>query len=144
MNNSLDSRRPILLVEDNPLDIDLTKRAFKKRHFLNPLSIARDGEEALACIERWEQGDPIPLLILLDLKLPKVDGLEVLRQIKAHATFHVIPVVVLTSSSEDKDIETAYEYGANSYIVKPVDFDKFLQVATDIEIYWLATTTLPR
>lgn len=139
-----DSRRPILLVEDNPLDIDLTKRAFKKKNFINPIEVARDGEEALAYIEKWRSGMPLPLIILLDLKLPKVDGLEVLRQLKAHDVFRVIPIVVLTSSSEDKDIKTAYAYGANSYIVKPVDFNKFLEVASEIEIYWIATTTLPR
>ena len=144
VNNMTDRYRPILLVEDNPLDVDLTIRAFKKKHFINPITIARDGEEVLDYIEKWETGKPLPLIILLDLKLPKVDGLEVLRCLKAHSEFKMIPVVVLTSSTEDKDIETAYRYGANSYIVKPVNFDKFLEVATEIEIYWLATTTLPR
>ena len=143
MKNNDDSRRAILLVEDNPMDVDLTKRAFKKQRLINPVEVARDGEEALAYIEKWEKGSPLPLIILLDLKLPKVDGLEVLRQLKAHDELRVVPVVVLTSSSEDRDIQTAYLRGANSYIVKPVDFDKFLKVATDIEIYWLATTTLP-
>ena len=84
------------------------------------------------------------MIVLLDLKLPKIDGLEVLRQIKNNEEFKTVPVVVLTSSSEDIDIKTAYQYGANSYIVKPVDFEKFLAVASEIEIYWLATTTLPR
>jgi CheY-like chemotaxis protein len=142
--NKTDSRRPILLIEDNPIDIDLTKRAFKKKNFINPIEIARDGEEALAYIEKWSSGEPLPLIILLDLKLPRIDGLEVLRQLKAHDEFRMLPVVVLTSSSEDRDIKTAYAYGANSYIVKPVDFGKFLQVASEIEIYWIATTTLPR
>ena len=144
MPNSTDSHRPILLVEDNPLDIDLTKRAFKKKNFIHPINIARDGEEALAYIDKWEAGEPLPFIILLDLKLPKIDGLEVLRRLKTHDDFRVIPVVVLTSSSEDKDVQIAYKHGANSYIVKPVDFDKFLKVASDIEMYWLATTTLPR
>ena len=144
MENNADSRRPILLVEDNPMDIDLTKIAFKKRKFINPLIIARDGEEALEFIQRWEKGEPLPLIILLDLKLPKIDGLEVLRQLKNNEKFKMIPVVVLTSSSEDRDIKTAYQYGANSYIVKPVDFEKFMAMASEIEIYWLATTTLPR
>lgn len=144
MTSTIESRRSILVVEDNPLDIDLMKRAFKKQHFLHPVTVARDGEEAVAYIENWAKGEPLPLIILLDLKLPRIDGLEVLRQLKAHEDFRVVPVVVLTSSSEDKDIETAYKYGANSYIVKPVDFDKFLKVATEIEVYWLDTTTLPR
>lgn len=142
--NNIDSHRSILLIEDNPLDIDLTKRAFKKRHFINPITVARDGEEALAFIEKWEKEEPLPLIILLDLKLPKVHGLEVLRHLKRHDDFRVIPVIVLTSSSDDSDIKTAYELGASSYIVKPVDFDKFLKVVTNIEIYWLATATLPR
>ncbi|MBT3367712.1 MAG: response regulator [Nitrospina sp.] len=144
MQNNTDSHRPLLLVEDNPLDVDLTKRAFKKRHFINPIEVVRDGEEALDFMKRWEKGDPLPLIVLLDLKLPKVDGLEVLRQFKTHDDFSVVPVVVLTSSSEDHDIERAYKLGANSYIIKPVDFDKFVSVASEIEIYWLATTTLPR
>lgn len=143
MMETSNSHRPILLVEDNPLDLDLTRRAFIKRKFLNPIEVARDGEEALAFIPRWDKGDPLPLIILLDLKLPKVNGLEVLKVIKEHPTYKVIPVVVLTSSSEDKDIQTAYRLGANSYIVKPVDFDKFLSVVSEIEVYWLATTTIP-
>ena len=144
MGNNIDSRRPILLVEDNPLDLDLAIRAFKKRRFINAIDVARDGEEALEYIDRWEKGYPLPLIILLDLKLPKVDGLEVLRRIKKHERFCMVPVVVLTSSSEDKDIETAYKLGANSYIIKPVDFESFVKVTAEIEIYWIATTTLPR
>ncbi len=135
--------RPVLLVEDNPLDLDLTIRAFKRQHLLNPIEVARDGEEALAWINRWEKGEPWPLIVLLDLKLPKVDGLDVLRQLKKHPKLSVIPVVVLTSSGETRDVETAYRLGANSYIIKPVDFDKFLKVASEIELYWLATTRLP-
>ena len=140
----MNSQKPILLVEDNPLDIDLTIRAFKKRNLANPIEVARDGEEALALIPRWEAGEQTPLIILLDLKLPRVNGLEVLQVVKEHPKFKVIPVIVLTSSSEDKDIATAYQLGANSYIVKPVDFDKFITVASEIEIYWLATAKLPR
>jgi CheY-like chemotaxis protein len=128
--------KPILIVEDNPMDVDLTIRAFKRRKVANPIEIARDGEEALAWFPRWEAGKPQPVVILLDLKLPKVDGLEVLRQLKSHATFRKIPVVVLTTSSEDRDVQAAYQLGANSYIVKPVDFEKFLEVALHIELYW--------
>jgi len=136
--------RPVLLVEDNPIDVDLTKRAFARRKLTNPIEVARDGEEALAYIPRWKAGEPTPLLILLDLKLPRVSGLEVLTQWKAQAISRAIPVVVLTSSAEDKDIQAAYELGANSYIVKPVDFSKFLDVAAQIELYWCALNEPPQ
>lgn len=130
------TNRPILLVEDNPMDVDLTLRAFKKRNLANPVEIARDGEEALDWLKKWEGGAPLPAIVLLDLKLPKVDGLEVLRQIKAHPVYRSVPVVILTTSSQDGDIRRAYEIGANSYIVKPVEFDKFMEVAVQIEMYW--------
>lgn len=136
--------RPILLVEDNPVDIDLTLRAFTRRKLTNPVHVARDGEEALAWLARWEAGEPLPLVILLDLKLPRVHGLEVLAQWKTNPLSRNIPVVVLTSSSEDRDIAAAYKLGANSYIVKPVDFDKFLEVADQIELYWCVTNIPPR
>ena len=144
MNPNNHPEGPILLVEDNPMDIDLTLRAFKKEGLTNPIEVARDGEEALSFIPRWEAGDPMPLIVLMDLKLPKVNGLEVIRSFKVHPQFKVIPIVVLTSSSEDKDIKTAYQYGANSYIVKPVDFEKFAAVAAEINLYWIGTTVLPR
>lgn len=136
--------QPILLVEDNPVDLDLTQRAFKRKRFGNPVEIARDGEEALAWIARWEAGEPVPAVILLDIKLPKVNGLEVLRRLKAHERFRRIPVVMLTSSSENVDLETAYELGANSYIVKPVDFGKFMEVAEQIELFWCVLNRAPR
>jgi CheY-like chemotaxis protein len=107
--NHNDPTRPILLVEDNPMDVDLTVRAFKKRNIANPIQIARDGEQALAWWPHWEAGEPLPAVIL-----PKVHGLEVLRQIKAHSQFAAIPIVVLTSSSEDRDIKAAYQLGVNS------------------------------
>jgi CheY-like chemotaxis protein len=135
---------PILLIEDNPIDLDLTRRAFSRRNLVNPIEVARDGEEALEMINTWEAGRPLPLIILLDLKLPRVDGLDVLRQIKSHPKFHSIPVIILTTSGEDRDVHDAYEIGANSYIVKPVDFDKFVEVASQIEIYWCALNTAPR
>jgi CheY-like chemotaxis protein len=138
------SARPILLVEDNPVDVDLTLRAFSRRRLVNPIEIARDGEEALAWLPRWEAGTPLPLVVLLDLKLPKVDGLEVLRQFRAHSVSRVIPVVVLTTSSEDSDIRTAYDCGVNSYIVKPVVFEKFSEVAAQIELYWCLLNQPPR
>ena len=128
--------RPILLVEDNPMDVDLTLRAFKRRRVTNNILVARDGEEALAWLPRWEAGEPWPAVILLDLKLPKIDGLEVLRQIRAHPRLQVIPVVVLTTSAENADVQAAYRLGANSYIVKPVEFEKFMEVIESIELYW--------
>lgn len=135
--------KPILLVEDNPMDVDLTLRAFKRRRVTNPVQVARDGEEALAWIPRWEAGEPVPAVILLDLKLPRVDGLEVLRQLKSHPTLRVIPVVVLTTSAEHADVSTAYQLGANSYIVKPVEFEKFMDVSEKIDIYWTVVNQPP-
>ncbi len=134
---------PILLVEDNPMDLDLTLRAFSKKKFSNQVHIARDGEEALAFIPRWEAGEALPAVILLDINLPKVNGLEVLRQLKAHERFRRIPVVVLTSSREDKDLKTAYDLGVNSYIEKPVSFNKFMEVAEQIELYWCVLNERP-
>lgn len=136
--------RPVLLVEDNPVDLDLTLRAFSRRNLINPVLVARDGEEALAWVPKWENGEPVPLVILLDLKLPRVNGLEVLTRLKSIPVSRSIPVVVLTSSAEDRDITEAYRLGTNSYIVKPVDFEKFLEVTAQIEIYWCATNTPPR
>jgi CheY-like chemotaxis protein len=130
------SLRPILLVEDNPVDIDLTRRAFKRRSLLSPLQVARDGEDALAQLTSWEHGQPVPAVILLDLKLPRVGGLEVLRRIRAHPRFGTLAVVVLTSSAEMSDVQAAYAAGASSYIVKPVDFDRFVSVCQQIEEYW--------
>jgi len=130
--------RPLLLVEDRAVDIDLTIRALEKRRLLNPIQVARDGEEALAFIDRWDAGEPQPICILLDLRMPKVNGLEVLRQLKTHSKYSTIPVIILTTSSEDRDIEEAYKLGCNSYIVKPVDFEKFVEVASQIEVYWCA------
>ncbi|HBA88545.1 MAG TPA: two-component system response regulator [Geobacter sp.] len=136
--------RPVLLVEDNPVDVDLTLRAFARRKFTNPVHVARDGEEALAWLERWEAGEPLPLVILLDLKLPRVHGLEVLSRWRESPISRSVPVVVLTTSAEDKDIEAAYRLGANSYILKPVNFEKFLDVAEQIELYWCITNRPPR
>lgn len=132
----MNMNQTILLVEDNPVDLDLTLRAFAARNLTNPIEIARDGEEALAYIVKWKNGDPVPVVILLDLNLPKVNGLEVLEAIKKHPEFRTIPVVVLTTSSESRDVKTSYELGANSYIIKPIDFDKFIEVAKQIELYW--------
>lgn len=129
---------PILLVEDNNVDLDLAMRAFARRDRSSPIAIevARDGEEALAFLPRWESGHPTPAVILLDNKLPRVSGLEVLQKLKTHERFRRIPVVMLTSSAEDEDVRTAYDAGVNSYIVKPIDFGKFIAVAEQIKLYW--------
>jgi hypothetical protein len=137
-------QRPILLVEDNPVDLDLTLRAFRKRNLANPVEVARDGSEVLERLATWETDRrSLPIVILLDLKLPKVPGLEVLRALRAHPVAASLPVVVLTSSGEGQDIAEAYRLGANSYIVKPVDFDKFLDVAAQIELYWCVLNRTP-
>ncbi len=127
---------PILLVEDNPVDIDLTLRAFAKNNLKNKIEVARDGEEAIAWIEKWDNGEPVPIVILLDLNLPRYNGLEVLKELKSHPIYSTIPVIILTTSSESKDISAAYKLGANSYIVKPVELNKFIEVAAQIDLYW--------
>ena len=139
----MNDNRPILLVEDNPMDVDLTRRAFARRNIVNPLEVARDGEEALAWFPRWAGGSPLPVVILLDLKLPRVSGLEVLRQLKGHDVYARVPVVVLTTSREDADVQAAYDLGVNSYIVKPVEFEKFVDVATQIDLYWCVLNQRP-
>ena len=141
---STQSNPPILLVEDNPVDIDLTLRAFARRKLANSVLVARDGEEALAWIPRWEAGETKPAVILLDLNIPRIDGLTVLKALKTHTEFRDIPIVVLTTSKEDRDISKAYELGVNSYIVKPVDFDKFMEIAQQIELYWCVYNELPK
>ncbi len=132
----------ILLVEDNPQDVELTLRAFRRRKLSNPIHVARDGEEALDYVHRrgaFAQDAPIPGVVLLDIRLPKVDGIEVLRQMRADPSYRTVPVVMLTTSQEDTDIRRCYELGVNSYIVKPVDFDKFLTVVERVDLYWLLT-----
>ena len=139
----MSTTRPILLVDDNPMDVDLTLRALKRRKLVNPIEVARDGEEALDWIPRWEAGEPRPVVILLDINMPRVGGLEVMRQLKSHPVFRTIPVVMLTTSAASQDVETAYRHGANSYIVKPVDFDQFMEVAAQIEAYWAVVNQPP-
>jgi two-component system response regulator len=138
----LSSARPILLVEDNPDDETLALRAFGKMNIPNPVVVARDGVDAidyLLCRGAFSDRDPnvLPAVVLLDLKLPRMDGLEVLRRIRADARTAVLPVVVLTTSGETLDIEQAYRLGANSYIRKPVDFERFLQAVGLLGEYWL-------
>lgn len=137
--------RPILVVEDNPMDLDFLLQAFEEHGALNPLEICRDGEEALRFIEAHPSPDDrnLPLLVLLDLRLPKVDGIDVLRQARSHEVWKKIPFVVVTTSREDLDISRAYELGVNSYIVKPVDFTAFAEVVKQIKIYWLLTNVPP-
>lgn len=136
----------ILMVEDNPIDMELTLRALRKHKVSNPISVARDGEEALDYVHqrgRFAAGAPIPALILLDIRLPKLDGIEVLREIKRHPVYRTVPVVMLTTSQEEADVRNSYELGVNSYIVKPVDFEKFLEVVRRIDLYWLLTNLPP-
>lgn len=125
----------ILLVEDNANDAELTLRALKHRNLANKVLVCRDGAEAM---EFFSAGaSPVPKVVLLDLKLPKVDGLEVLRRLKQDDRTRSIPIVVLTSSREEPDIERAYALGANSYIVKPVDFEAFARAVSEVGLYWL-------
>jgi len=126
----------ILLVEDNPRDAELTLRAFRKHNLANSVSVAHDGVEALDILFDPD-GTERPRVILLDLKLPKLDGLEVLRRLKSDDRTRSIPVVVVTSSNQDPDIKTAYELGANSYVVKPVDFESFMKTMSELGFYWL-------
>jgi two-component system response regulator len=132
----------ILLVEDSPRDAELTIRALKKKNLANHLVHVADGAEALDFLfarGKYKDRDigDTPKVILLDLKLPKVDGLEVLRMLKEDERLHTIPVVIVTSSTEDPDMETAYALGANSYVVKPVQFDNFFEAMSHLGIYWL-------
>lgn len=137
----------ILLVEDDPSDLQLTLRAFKKMNLANHMTVARDGAEALRIIF-GEDGQAVGKmqdcqLILLDLKLPKVDGIEVLRRLKGEPRTRTLPVVVLTSSREDRDIQACYDLGVNSYIVKPVDFEQFVSAVGSLGLYWLLLNQRP-
>jgi len=140
----------ILLVEDNEGDVELTVRALKKNNILNEVVVARDGEEALnylLCEGVYSKRDPcdLPVLVLMDLKLPKVSGLEVLKRIRADQNLETLPVVILTSSKEDSDIISGYQLGANSYVRKPIDFIEFIDAVKHLGIYWLILNEpLPR
>jgi two-component system, response regulator len=138
----------VLLVEDNPADLELTLHALRQNGLANKIQIARDGEEALDflfCRGAQSQRNPnhTPRLILLDLKLPKVDGIEVLRQVKGDPRTKTIPVTVLTTSKEERDLAQCYELGVNSYIQKPVDFDEFRNTVKQFAMYWLLVNTPP-
>lgn len=134
--------RPILIVEDNPDDRDLALRAFKKINISNDLVVAEDGVEALDYLLGGEKHTPenlpaLPALVLLDLKLPRVDGLEVLQQIRHNDRTRYLPVVIITSSSEEQDLIDGYDLGANSYVRKPVDFNEFVTAVQQLGLYWL-------
>jgi two-component system, response regulator len=140
--------KTILLIEDNPSDIDLTKRALEKGRVVNELVVVSDGQEALDYLfgtGAYEGRDPseVPTVTLLDLKLPKVSGLDVLRRIRAEAKTRRMPVVILTSSREEQDIAAGYDNGANSYIQKPVDFAQFVQSVVQLGLYWLVLNEEP-
>jgi len=144
MSNEMD----ILLVEDNPEDVEITLRAFQKHHIANKIHVVRDGEEALECLfstGRYADCSPCEntRLILLDLKLPKIDGLEVLQRCKTDPRTKHIPIVVLTSSREEEDLARSYNYGVNSYVVKPVDFPQFSDAVRQVGLYWMLLNQVP-
>ena len=136
----------ILLVEDNLSDIKLTQRAFKKSNITNTLDVVTNGAEALEYLLGTIDGEyqhPLPVVVLLDLKLPKVDGLEVLERIRSEARTELLPVVILTSSKEQEDIVSSYRLGANSYIRKPVDFQQFVESVQQLGLYWMVLNESP-
>ena len=140
--------RLILLIDDNPSDVELTKRALEKRHINNQLLVAEDGKEALDYlfaegVHAGRDVTDLPTLVLLDLKLPKLDGLQVLRRIRADPRTKRLPVVILTSSSEEQDLAAGYDLGANSYIRKPVDFAQFAEAIEYLGLYWLVLNEPP-
>ncbi|HTX34870.1 MAG TPA: response regulator [Bryobacteraceae bacterium] len=144
----MNNHKVILLIEDNSSDVDLTIRALEKGHIANRMVVARDGKEALDYL--WGEGayagrdvSDLPAVTLLDLKLPKVPGLEVLRRVRADARTRRLPVVILTSSKEEQDLATSYDLGANSYIRKPVDFNQFTKAIEQLGLYWLVWNEVP-
>jgi two-component system response regulator len=143
-----DNNKVILLVEDNPDDEALTLRALRKNNILNDVVVARDGVEALDYMfgtgaHAGRDTNNQPQIVLLDLKLPRIDGLEVLRRIRADERTRLQPVVILTTSAEDRDIISSYQLGANSYIRKPVDFDQFMEAVRHLGLYWLVLNIAP-
>ncbi|MFP2932110.1 response regulator [Pyxidicoccus sp. 3LG] len=144
----MDSERPILLVEDNPDDVDLTLRAFKRAGITRPVEVAEDGVEALDYLFGQgafasRAGQPPPVVVLLDLKLPRMDGHEVLRRIRADPRTRLLPVVILTSSVEETDLVRGYGGGCNSYVRKPVSYTEFVEAARQLGLYWLVLNHEP-
>ena len=139
------SCEPILLAEDNDDDVLITKRAWKKGQIKNKLYVVNDGEQALEFLNRKGEyaNSPRPCLMLMDLKMPRVDGFEVLETIKGDSNLKKMPVIILTTSSRSKDVERAYELGANSYICKPVSYENFIQTVIDMQKYWLVVCEIP-
>ena len=142
-------RKLILLAEDNPDDVLLTQRAFKKSNILNELVVVHDGQETLDYLfgkGKYKERDisVMPEIILLDLKMPKLDGLEALKKIRANLKTKHLPVIILTTSKEEKDIVNSYCLGANSYINKPVDFDQFVEAVNQLGLYWLVLNQQPK
>lgn len=137
--------RPILVVEDNDMDLDFCLQAFAENAVANPVIACRDGEEALQFIDAHPTPNDrqLPLLVLLDLRLPKVDGIEVLRYARRHPVWKQVPFIILTTSRENADIAAAYDLGVNSYIVKPMDFASFAEMVKHIKMYWILTNEPP-
>ena len=144
----METKRAILLVEDNPDDVELTLRALKQYHVKNQINVVRDGAEALDYLfttGAYADRDTttMPAVVILDLKLPKVDGLEVLQRMRGDKRTKLVPVVVLTSSKEEQDMINSYKFGANSYVRKPVDFTQFVEAARQLSLYWLVINEPP-
>ena len=137
------SRQYVLLIEDNDDDIELTRRAFARNHILNELVVARDGAEASALLFTEDREQLLPQFILLDLKLPKISGLELLKEIRANPRTALIPTVILTSSKQDEDLVAGYRLGVNSYVRKPVDFNEFVEAVRQVGLYWLVINQPP-
>ncbi len=137
--------KTILLVEDNPDDVELTLRAFKKSNIMNRIHVVNDGKEALDYLFGSDVAEPgpKPSVVLLDLKLPRIDGLEVLRKMRADVKTQLLPVVILTSSKEDQDLVSGYQLGANSFIRKPIDFEQFAMAIHQLGLYWLVLNEPP-
>ena len=137
--------RPVLLVEDNPDDEELTIRGLKRANLQNPVKVARDGQAALDYLFGTDEQDPepVPAVVVLDVHLPRVSGLEVLRRIRAYERTRRLPVVILTSSREDQDLTDGYDLGANSYVCKPIQFDQFATAVAQLGVYWVVINEQP-